>query len=106
MILQDYTNSEVVVLGPYVQTYPESHGSNQAVKIKVEEDDAQEEVKPLHMTVQKIKTEPEVSCMSVSPLLDRYHKYAQMSIVFIIFICLSVHMKQLHCADDWPLKKF
>jgi hypothetical protein len=91
MILQDYTNSEVVVLGPYVQTYPESHGSNQAVKIKVEEDsDAQEEVKPLQMTVQEIKTEPEVSCMPVSPLLDRYHKYAEMSIVFIISICLAV----------------
>jgi hypothetical protein len=21
-------------------------------------------------------------------------------------VCLSVHMKQLHCAADWPLKTF
>jgi hypothetical protein len=57
VVLQNYTFSEEVVMGPYVDTYPVSQGSNQSMKIKAEE------VDPVRMTVQDIKAEPEVSCM-------------------------------------------
>jgi hypothetical protein len=55
MILQNYTNSEKVLVGPYGETYPASHDANQAVNIKAEE------VDPLQITVQEIRAEPEVS---------------------------------------------
>ncbi|XP_023712151.1 uncharacterized protein LOC111866980 isoform X5 [Cryptotermes secundus] len=54
---ENTTNSEEVVLGPYVKMYPASHGSNQVLNIKAEEDsDPQEEVE-----VQEIKVKCEIS---------------------------------------------
>jgi hypothetical protein len=55
--LQNCTNSENVLVGPYGETYSASHDANQAVNIKAEE------VDPLQITIQEIKAEPEVSCM-------------------------------------------
>jgi hypothetical protein len=64
MPLQNCTNSEKVLVGPYGERYPASHDANQAMNIKAEEvSDAQEEVDPLQIAVQEIKAEPEVSCM-------------------------------------------
>jgi hypothetical protein len=55
MVLQSYSNSENIVVGPY---------GEQAMNIKAEEvSDAAEEEDPLQITVQEIKAEPEVSCM-------------------------------------------
>jgi hypothetical protein len=88
MVLQNYTNSENVLVGPYGETYPTSHDANQAVNIKAEEvSDTQEEADPLRITIQEIKAEPEVSCMFLY-----VHCYAEMPIVFLISIsvCLSV----------------
>jgi hypothetical protein len=49
-------------VGPYGEIYPASHDANQAVNIKAEEvSDADEEADPLHIAVQEIKAEPEVS---------------------------------------------
>jgi hypothetical protein len=62
--LQSYTNSEIILVGPYGETYPASHDANQAMNIKDEEiSDAQEGVDPMGITIQEIKAEPEVSCM-------------------------------------------
>jgi hypothetical protein len=64
MVLQNYTNSENVLVGPYGETYPASRDANQAMNVKAEEVlDTQEEADPLRITVQGIKAEPEVSCM-------------------------------------------
>jgi hypothetical protein len=64
MALQNYTNSEAVLVGPYGETYPASRDENQAMNIKAEDvSDTQEEVDPVRITVQEIKAEPEVSCM-------------------------------------------
>jgi hypothetical protein len=64
MVLQSYTNSENILVGPCCETYPARHDANQAVNIKSEEvSDAQEEADPLRITIQEIKAEPEVSCV-------------------------------------------
>jgi hypothetical protein len=64
MVLQNYTNSETVLVGPYGETYPASCDANQAMNIKAEKVlDTQEEADPVRITVQDIKAEPEVSCM-------------------------------------------
>jgi hypothetical protein len=99
MVLQNYTDSESVLAGPYGETYPACHNADQAMNIKVEVTGAEEEEDPLPITHQEIKAKIEVSCMSVCQLLGRYHKFAEMPVVFLIFICLSVHMKELHCVD-------
>jgi hypothetical protein len=64
MVLQNYTNSQTMLVGPYGEIYPASQDGNQAVNIKAEEvSDAQEEADPVGVTTQEIKAEPEVSCM-------------------------------------------
>jgi hypothetical protein len=51
-------------VGPYGETYPTSHGANQAVKVKAEAtSDAEEEDDPVPITFSEIKAEPEVSCV-------------------------------------------
>jgi hypothetical protein len=64
MVLQNYTNSENILVWPYGETCPASHDANPAVNIKAQEvSDTQEEVDHLRITVQEMKAEPEVSCM-------------------------------------------
>jgi hypothetical protein len=64
MPLQNCTDSEKVLVGPYGETYPTSHDANQAMNIKAEEvSDSQEEADPVQIPVQEVKSEPEVSCM-------------------------------------------
>jgi hypothetical protein len=64
MVLQNSTNSENVLVGPYGEIYPASHDANQTMNIKAEEvSDAQDEVDPLRIAIQEIKAEPKVSCM-------------------------------------------
>jgi hypothetical protein len=66
-VLQNYMNSEKILVGPYGDTYPACYDADQAINIKYEDiSDVEEEEDPMPITVQeKIKTEPEVSCMSL-----------------------------------------
>jgi hypothetical protein len=83
MVLQNYTNSENILVGLYGETYPACHDANQTMNIKAEEvSDAKEEEHPVPKTFPQIKVEPEVRYMSVCPLLGRYHRYAEMPIAF------------------------
>jgi hypothetical protein len=64
MPLQNFTNSEKILVGPYGEIYPASHDANQAMNIKAEEvSDADEVANPVRIAVQEVKAEPEVSCM-------------------------------------------
>jgi hypothetical protein len=64
IVLQSYTYSENILVGPYGETYPACHDGNQAVTVKAENvSDAEEEKIPVPQTIQEIKAEPEVSCM-------------------------------------------
>jgi hypothetical protein len=64
LFLQNSTNSENILMGPYGDTYPASHYENDAVNVKAEDvSDAEEEEDPLLLTFPDIKAEPEVSCM-------------------------------------------
>jgi hypothetical protein len=66
MVLQSYTNSENVLMGPHGEMYPAWHHANEAMNVKIEGvTDAAEDEDPLRITVQKVKAEPEVSCMSL-----------------------------------------
>jgi hypothetical protein len=63
---QSYTNSENVLVGPYSETYPTSHGADQAMSIKAEAvSDAEEEEDPLPKTIIEIKAEPEFYYLSI-----------------------------------------
>jgi hypothetical protein len=92
MVLQICTNLEEFVLGPCGETYPTSDDAYQTMNIKAEEvSGAEEEEDPVPISFPKIEAEPGVSCMSVCPLLGRYHKYAEVPIVSLISISLSAH---------------
>jgi hypothetical protein len=66
MVLQNYTNSENVLVGPCGEIYPTSQNANRAMNIKAEEIiDAEEEEDPLPVTLQEIKAKTEVSSMSL-----------------------------------------
>jgi hypothetical protein len=66
MVLQSYTNSENILVGPYGETYPACHDGNQTMNIKAEEaSDAAEEEVSQPIAIQEIKVEAEVSWMSV-----------------------------------------
>jgi hypothetical protein len=66
VVLQNYTNSEKILEGSYGETDPPCYDADQAMNIKDEDvSDVEEEEDPMPITVQEIKTEPEVSCMSL-----------------------------------------
>jgi hypothetical protein len=66
MVLQSYTNSENILVGPHGEIYPACYDGNEAMHIKAEEvSDAAEEEDPLPITVLEMKAKPEVSCMSL-----------------------------------------
>jgi hypothetical protein len=70
------------------ETCPTSfHDGNHISDIKVEED-------PVPVTFPGIQAEHEVSCRSVCPRLDTFHRYPELCIVFLISICCSIHMIQ------------
>jgi hypothetical protein len=65
VVLQKYTNSEKVLVGPYGETYPACRDGNQGMNIKAEEGSgAEDEVDPVPITFPEAKAGPEVSCMS------------------------------------------
>jgi hypothetical protein len=64
MVLQDYTNSENLSVGPYGHTHPTPHDAGQAMNIKVKEDsDVEVEEDPVPISFPEIKAKPEVSCV-------------------------------------------
>jgi hypothetical protein len=65
MVLQNYTKSENVLVGPYGETYAACNDANQALNIKAEEISDTEEEDDVPKTIQEMKLEPEVSCMSL-----------------------------------------
>jgi hypothetical protein len=110
MVLQNSTNSENVLVGPYGEVYTASHDASQAMNIKTEEvSDVQKDADPVQITVQEMKAEPEVSLCFCVPTVRQNHRYAEMAVVLLagwLAGWLSVHMKQLRCAADWTLKTF
>jgi hypothetical protein len=71
------------------------------VNIKVEEvSDVEEEELPVPVTCQAIKAEcEEVSCVSICPLLSRFHRYSELPVVLLVSICICVCMKWIHSGD-------
>jgi hypothetical protein len=61
-VLQSYTSSEKVLVGPHCETYPACFDGNQAMNMKAEEVSyAEEKQDPVPVTFPQIKAEPEVS---------------------------------------------
>jgi hypothetical protein len=65
MVLQNCTNSEMDVWDPRNEMNPTYCDASQAINVKVEVSDAGEEEGPVPISFPKIKTEPEVRCMSL-----------------------------------------
>jgi hypothetical protein len=66
MLLQDRKNSEMGVWNDCGETNPTSGDVSEVISIKVEEvSDAEDEEGPVPITFPKMKTEPEVRCMSL-----------------------------------------
>jgi hypothetical protein len=66
MVLQSFTNSENILVGPYGGTYSACHDGNHTMNIEAEEaSDAAEEEVSQPISIQEIKDEAEVSWMSV-----------------------------------------
>jgi hypothetical protein len=64
MVFQSYMNSENVLVGPYGETYQASHDADQAMNVRTEAvSDAEEEEDPVPIKFQRIKADPEVSCV-------------------------------------------
>jgi hypothetical protein len=75
VVLQNCLDSQRDVPGSHSEAFhSSSHDGDQAVNVKVEEfSDVKYGEDPLPMTVVEVKFEPEVSCMSVCPLLGISH---------------------------------
>jgi hypothetical protein len=70
--------------GSSSETCPAScHDEDPIFDIKVEEG-------PIPITFEGIKTEHEVSCMCACPMLNTFHKYPELFMVFIISVCLHL----------------
>jgi hypothetical protein len=66
MVLQNCTNSAKGLRDSCGEPNPTSRDASQAINIKVEEvSDAEEEMGPVPISFPKIKTEPEMRCMSL-----------------------------------------
>jgi hypothetical protein len=66
IVLQSYTNSEKVLVGPYGETYPACLDGSEVMNIKAEElSYAEEKQDPVPITFPEMKAEPEVSCMAL-----------------------------------------
>jgi c-di-GMP-binding flagellar brake protein YcgR len=70
VVLQNCRDLQKVMQGSCGETCPESHDANQIISIKVEdvsdtEEEEEEEEDPMSLKYSRIKSEHEVSCMSV-----------------------------------------
>jgi hypothetical protein len=97
MILQDCNDFVKIEPGSSSETCTaSSHDGDQMIDIKVEE-------VAIPITFKRIKTEHEVSSVSVCPPLGTFHRYPELCTVFLNSICWSVHTKHLHYTE-WILK--
>jgi uncharacterized protein YaaN involved in tellurite resistance len=72
VVLQNSTNSENILVGPYGEMYPACHDASQAMNIKTEEvSDAQDDADRVKMRVQEMKAEPEVSLCFCMPTVGQ-----------------------------------
>jgi hypothetical protein len=92
VILQNVTDLEKGLSGSCSETCPvSSQDADLDMSMKVEEvSGLQEEDVPVPTIWQAVKAEHEVSCMSLCPLANRFDKYTELPIVFLISICVSV----------------
>jgi 3-hydroxymyristoyl/3-hydroxydecanoyl-(acyl carrier protein) dehydratase len=99
------TNKEIVLLHNCMdlqdkresssETHPTSHDANEIMSIKVEGvSDTEKEEDDVELRCSGIKTEREVSHMSVS-LLGKFQKYPELPVVSVMSISLSAHNKPL-----------
>jgi hypothetical protein len=96
VLLQNCMDLQKDTEGSCSKTYPVSHDANQIMSIKVEgvSDAAEEEEEDyVQLRSSGIKTEHEVSHMSVS-LLGRFHRYPDLPV-----ISLSGSIKQLYHGE-------
>jgi hypothetical protein len=66
MVLQNHSKLEMDVQDPCSEMYPASCDASQAISMKVEVSDAEEEEGPVSITFLKIKADPEVRCMPLN----------------------------------------
>lgn len=78
-----------------------SHDGNSVITIKVEDAtdtlEEEEDDDSVPETFPVIKTEHEVSYISVCTFVDTIHKYTELPISFPISICLFIHIEQIRC---------
>jgi hypothetical protein len=87
MVLQNHTNSAMELWDRYGEQNPTSGDASQAINMKVEKvSDVEEEVGPVPIKFPKIKTEPEVRCMS----LYVRRKKVKMSLHLAMEVCRTV----------------
>ncbi|XP_023715344.1 zinc finger protein 19-like [Cryptotermes secundus] len=74
---ESYTNSENVLEGPYGETYPASHGADEAVNVKAEAvSDAEEAANSVPITLPEIKPEPESTSDELQPVHGEDRRYS------------------------------
>jgi hypothetical protein len=98
VVLQNCLDSQRDVPGSHSEICASSsHDGDQAVNIKVEEFSEMEDWEdPVPMTVVEVKIEPEVSCMSVCPLLGISHSHPEFPVLFLLCFC---HKKLLQSGE-------
>jgi hypothetical protein len=87
MVLQNLTNSTMDLRDPCGEPIPTTADASQAFNIKVKEvSDAEEEAGPVPISFPKLKTEPEVRCLS----LYVHSKKVKLSLHQAMDICRTV----------------
>jgi hypothetical protein len=99
VVLQNCISLLEIVPGSCSETCLTSHDDNQIIDIKVENvADAQEEEDPLLITSQVIKTENEVSCVSV-----RVVRRTSETLLVLFMLCLiALWFQMYHMYDNIP----
>jgi hypothetical protein len=93
LILQNCRDLEKCVRGPYGEMYPRAnHDANHAMNIKVEDvlDVEVGEEHPVPITFTAIKSEHEVSWLSLCTPLGTFHAQQELAVVSLNSVSLSV----------------
>jgi hypothetical protein len=88
-ILQSYTDSENVSMGPHGETYPAPHEADHSMNIKAKEGSHVEvEEDPVPISFQDIKAEPEVSCVCTVRQIREMCRSATCLSDLHLFLCM------------------
>lgn len=102
--LQTDTNvtKDLLVPGVCSEKCPlSSQDAAQLMNVKVEEvSHVQEEKFPVPIAWQEMKTEHEVSFVSVWPLLSRWNRYLEVPVVFLISLCMPICPSVCPCETN------